>query len=285
MVRAIGVLAVTCSLGAFPLLSGCGDGGAGPAAFVPVAATVETAAFSLERITLTAGAGDRLEAGGVTAWIERPDGSRDDVDVSPSGDGRSLTLGRAAVTVSEAGETRGQAAPQADVRVLATVEANTRGQIDGITLAALDPLDTFDITGAHAHVWQPDGATAPVAMDVSADATEVTLGSFPVEPPPGTGAYWRLNRLVITGPVWVIDGATDSRTQIGALGFSFGVNDNDEVVAPTTVQACIPTLGAASDRRVVCEGLDPTDYVWVAIADAYGGLTHSRAYLPDANGR
>jgi hypothetical protein len=276
----------TALLWAILTLVGCGgeDGPAG--ASVPVTGTVVTAPFSLESVSLTtSGPRDWFEADRATARIERADGTSADVDLSVSGDGRTLTLGPAAVTASSGSEGSGQAPTQADVRVLATIQADTPGRIDGISLVARDAQDTFDITGARAYVDQADGGTADVALDINADGTEVTLGSFPVEPPAGPGRYWKLNHLTIQGPVWVTDGATDTRTQIGSLGFTFGAYDGDGVIAPTTVRACIPTLGVASDRRVVCEGLDPTDYVWVAIEDIDGGVTYSRAYFPDENGQ
>ncbi len=289
MKRAVVRLSVAATMvAAMGLLAGCGgDGGPDTGASVPLAGTIQVGPFTINGVTLaTTVAGDRLQAGDLSARIERGDGTSAEVDVTLSADGTTLTLGEASVTPSDAGDLGAQSPGQADVRVLATVEATAAGRIDGVTLVARDPQDSFDLGSATAHVERADGTSADVPLAINADHTEVTLGGFSVEPSPGTYWYWVLNRLVIDGPVWVIDGATDTRTQIGSLAFSFGVDRQDRTVVPSTVRACIPTLGVASDRRVVCEGLTPdSDYVWVAITDNGGGVTYSKAYMSDDTGQ
>jgi len=282
------LLAAASFVAALSLLVGCGgEVSDAPGASVPLAGTVQVAPFTISGVTLaTTAAGDRFDAANLAARIQRSDRTSAEVDISVSGDGTTLALGEATVTPSDSGELGAQAPTQADVRVLATVQATTPGTIDGVTLAARDAGDTLDIAGAQARVERADGSSAEVELSINADHTEVTLGSFTVEPTPGSLWYWVLNRLVIDGPVTVTDGSTGSSTEIGSLAFSFGVGEDGEPVVPATVQACIPTLGIASDRRVVCEGLTPeSDYVWVSITDSAGGLTYSRAYLPDDTGQ
>ena len=289
MNKAVWHLAVAAALvAALSLLVGCGDGdGTAAGVSVPLLGTVEVAPFTVAGVTLaTTTAGDRFEAASLTARVERGDGTGADVDVALSLDGATLTLGEASVTPSDTGDLGAQAPTQADVRVVATVGATTAGQISGVMLVARDPQDTFDLGAATAHVERADGSREDVTLSMNPDHTEVTLGSFTVEPPPATSWYWVLNRLVIDGPVWVTDGPTGTRTQIGSLAFSFGVDQHDEVVVPTALHACIPTLGVASDRRVVCEGLEPdSDYVWAAITDNEGGVTYSKAYMADDTGQ
>jgi len=271
---------------ALSFLAGCGDEGANaPGVDAPIQGTVQVAPFAIDSVTLaTTAVGDRFEADGATAVMERADGTSEDVDLTLSADGTTLTLGQAGLTAPLDGGV--QAPTQADVRVVAKVQATKPGSIDSVSLTARDPGDTLDITGAVAHAEHPDGSTIPVNMAINADHTEVTLGPFTVEPTNEGYWFWWLNRLIIEGPVSVQDGATGSTTVIGSLTFAFGVDKADKVVVPTAVRACIPTIGVASDRRVVAEGLTPDiDYVWARITDNSGGVTFSKAYMADDAGQ
>ena len=272
------------------LLGGCGgEWSNAPGVSVPVQGTIQVAPFAITGMTLaTTDPGDRFSLDNATARVERPDGTSDDVDLSLSGDGTTLTLGQATLAPAGAADLASQQATQADVRVVAQIEAPQPGQIERVTLRIRDPGDTLDIAGAKAHVERPDGSIDPVDMTIGADRTEVALGPFKVAPMPGSTRYWYwlLNRLVIEGPVSVQDGPTGSRTEIGSLAFSFGVYKDNEIVVPTTVRACIPTIGVASDRRVVVEGLKPDhDYVWASVTEQSGGQIYSRAYLADDSGQ
>jgi hypothetical protein len=268
------------------VMAGCGEEGANaPGIDAPLQGTIQVGPSAVNSMTLaTTVAGDRFETTGATATMERADGTTEDVSLTPNADGTVLTLGQAAVTAPLDGGT--QAPTQADVRVVARVQSTAPGSIDGVTLTTRDPGDTLDITGAKAHVERPDGSTEDVSLTINGDGTEVTLGSFSVQPTPGGIWYWRLNRLVIEGPVSAKDGPTGSSTVIGSLTFSFGVDKADHVVVPEAVRACIPTIGVASDQRVVVEGLTPDhDYVWAAITDNQGGVTYSKAYMADQSGQ
>jgi hypothetical protein len=268
------------------VMAGCGEEGANaPGIDAPLQGTIQVGPSAVNSMTLaTTVAGDRFETTGATATMERADGTTEDVSLTPNADGTVLTLGQAAVTAPLDGGT--QAPTQADVRVVARVQSTAPGSIDGVTLTTRDPGDTLDITGAKAHVERADGSSEAVNLTINGDGTEVTLGPFTVEPTPGGIWYWRLNRLVIEGPVSAKDGPTGSSTVIGSLTFSFGVDKADHVVVPEAVRACIPTIGVASDQRVVVEGLTPDhDYVWAAITDNQGGVTYSKAYMADQSGQ
>jgi len=267
-------------------LVGCGDEGANaPGTDAPLQGTIQVGPSAINSVTLaTTAVGDVFEAAGATATMERADGTTEDVNLTLSADGMTLTLGQAAVTPPL--DLGAQAPTQADVRVVARVESTKSGVIDSVTLTARDPGDTLDITGAKAHVERPDGNYEAVDLTINGDGTEVTLGPFTVEPTPSWRWFWILNRLVIEGPVRVQDGPTGSTTEIGSLAFSFGVDKADHVVVPEAVRACIPTIGVASDRRVVVEGLTPDhDYTWAAITDNSGGVTYSKAYMADDTGQ
>jgi hypothetical protein len=268
------------------LLAGCGDGsGNAPGADIPLQAAIQVSPLAVESVALTATeTGDHFTVDGATAHIQRPSGSTDDVTLDLSSDGRTLTLGRATVEASIIGDAGLQA--QADVRVVAEVSQGASGEIGGVTLRTRDTGDTLDVAGAKAYVERPDGSSDAVDMEISADGTEVKLGAFNLAPTPGTLWYWRLNRLVIEGPVHVQDGPTGSRTEIGSLAFSFGAYRGDKIVAPSTIRASIPTIGVALDRRVVVEGLTGGDgYTWAAITDNSGGVTYSKAYMADDTGQ
>jgi len=268
------------------VLIGCGDQGANaPGVEAPVQGTVQVGPSTVNSVVLaTTAAGDWFEDSGATATMERADGTTEDVEVTVSADGTTLTLGQATVTPPLDGGA--QAPTQADVRVVARVQSTTPGAIDSVTLTTRDPGDTLDIAGATAHVERADGSSEPVNLTINGDGTEVTLGPFTVEPTPGWRWYWILNRLVIEGPVSVEDGPTGTSTTIGSLAFSFGVDKRDHVVVPEALRACIPTIGVASDRRVVVEGLTPDhDYTWASITDNSGGVTYSKAYMADDAGQ
>lgn len=270
------------------LVTGCGDDGSPPPGVdVPIQGTVVTGPFSVESVTLsTSVSGDRFEADALTASIQRADGTTAPVDASLSAEGTTITVGRATLALPSDTANTAQSPSQADVRVVATVDAVASGNIAGVTLATRDPGDTLDIGGAKARVERADGTSDPIEMSINAECTEVRLGSFSLQPTPLRLWYWVLNRVVIDGPVSVTDGPTGTTTQIGSLAFSFGMAKDGTIVAPKVVRACIPTLGVASDRRVVVEGLThQRDYVWASITDISGAVTFSKAYMADEAGK
>jgi hypothetical protein len=265
-------------------LAGCGDSVGGNAIEVDLQATVQTGPSAVDGITLTAGAGGSFRLNGATARVERPDGTSAAVSLSLGAGDARLILGPAALVAAGDGGAQG-GAPQADVRLEATFDVSQPDRVNQVVVRAVDPGDTFDITGATAEVRRPDRTVDPVALDISADGRQVTLGSFSVATQPGQLWYWWLNTVEIQGPVTVTDGPTGTQTQVGSLAFSFAAPPGEDFVAPTQVEACVPTLGAASEPRVIARGLRPKeDYAWIAITDKDGGVTYSRARYANASG-
>ncbi|MGQ9730074.1 MAG: hypothetical protein ACUVX8_02260 [Candidatus Zipacnadales bacterium] len=273
------------------LLAGCGGNDGGPAdqgQAIPLQTTFSTAPFTVDRVTLTSAAiGERLITDTPTARIERPDGSSSPVEVVVDSRTGALTVGRVDLVASPGVEETHEAPSQADVRVLATVMRGGPGEIAGVSVKTIDVGDKFDISNAEAHVHCADGTSQKVQLDINATGTEVTLGAFTVTPPkPNTSRYWRLNTVTIDGPIFVRDGATGSTTQIGELLFSFGMEADGDIIAPESIQASIPTIGAPNDPRVIVDGLRPyRDYVWIAVTEQTGAQNYSATHMADENGR
>jgi hypothetical protein len=272
-------------------LVGCGTEGPGPGADVLLRARIvanEPGRIAQVTITtLTAGA--TINITGATAKVRRPDGSSDPVTLGISDDGSRLTLGPATVTPSPhdaATAESPRAEPgHADVPILATVDADTPGEVTGVTVQAAEAGDTLDIAGAHARIERADGTSDPIGLSVNEAGTLVTMGRASVVPYRSGDRYWYLDTIAIHGPVRVTDGHTGRTTVVGSLAFSFGVQANGAAIGPHTIRASIPTLGTAEDRRVVVDGLEPERaYVWTVITDKDGGVLYSRPYVADRSG-
>jgi hypothetical protein len=270
---------------AVPLLSGCG-GSEAPFPTgrqeVPVQATVDVAPFTVREIALsTVWPGDRIDAAGATARIQRPDGTSDAISLDVSADGKKLTLGQATVVPSDAGDRASQGTVSADVRLIAEI-VTAPEEITSITLRTRDPGDTLDITGARARVFRADGPHDAVDLAINADQTEVVLGPCKLATEPN---YWT-NWLDVEGPVVVRDGPTGSATQIGELGFTCDLRPDGHVALPSTIRVSVPTVGTADDRRIVMEGLTPEhDRAWVVVGEHSGAWLVSKLYEADASGQ
>ncbi|MBM3474528.1 MAG: hypothetical protein FJX75_14790 [Armatimonadetes bacterium] len=268
-----------------PLLVGCG-GSEAPFPTgrqeVPVEVTVDVAPFTIQEIALsTVWPGDRIDAAGATARIQRPDGTSDAMTLQVSADGKKLTLGQATVVPWDAGDGVSQGTVSADVRLIAEI-VTAPGEITSVTLRTRDPGDTLDITGAEARVYRADSTDDVVNMTISADQTEVVLGPCAL----ASVASWWGNYLYIDGPMVVQDGPTGSATEIGYLGLEVDVRSDGHVVIPATIRVSIPTIGTADDRRLVIEGLTPEhDQAWVAVGEQSGAWLSSKLYQADPSGQ
>ncbi len=288
-----GVLAVVV-LGACVLVvvAGCGNGNWTATAPGDVPLTISVVADtpgSISSVTLATGRADTLDVTDASARIERADGTSRNVALSNNVTRNIVTFGQARVTPSGADIATSEATTngpgQADVPFLAEILMDSPDQIAAITVTALEPGDTFDISGAAAKLERGDRTSVPLDLSINAEGTVITLGpatlSYPV------GQWWSaFHALVIDGPVGAHDGPTGTATEIGGLAFFFWVDPDGAVSAPSTIQASIPTLGCASDGRVVIDGLTPReDMAWTAITDKDGGRIYSRTYVADASGQ
>jgi len=279
-----------CILGT---VTGCGGEGGVPPAPGDVPLTISVVADTpgaIDSLTLATGRADTLDVDDASARIERADGTSARVQFSTNVTRNVVTFGQAVVTPSGAGIATSDGASngptQADVPFLAEIAI---GVPDGVasatvTVTALEPGDTFDISAAHGSLQRGDGTSEPVAMSVDPEGTVVTIGPATLS---STGSAWSaFHALAIDGPVGVRDGATATTTEIGSLAFFFWVDPDGTVTAPSTIRASIPTIGCARDGRVVIAGLSPQQgMAWTAITDRDGGRIYSRTYVADASGQ
>jgi hypothetical protein len=110
----------------------------------------------------------------------------------------------------------------------------------------------------------------------------------PAPPGPGggdaNGEGSNLNVVVVSGPLWLVNGKTGARAQIGRIKFGFEVLADGSVVAPKTLSVSVPVSGTSRTTAVYATGLKQGDFVKTRVVENSGSAIVSPVRQADYTG-